>query len=146
MGDDESTNSSDDSSKVSSPEIKELINSVGSQIKSENIDEGEISKITEELRQQGKLIQNMVKGLKLVIADIMWGLEVFTAEHDTVKSLAGVAKALYDLEIFDEKNFLPYYNSKPEHNNAGHEEVHKALQPFAEWLEDDSDSDDSDSD
>merc|ERR1712194_356532 len=179
--DDESTNSEEEGSKVSSPEIKELVNTVGSQIKAEGV-ENEIEKITDELRlqgislhlpkkmlsfvmwesffgtdseveiglkgvrSQGKLIQSMVKGLKLGVPDIMWGLEVFTAEHDTVKALAGVAKSLYELEIFDEKNFLPYYNSKDAGGNPGHEEVHKALKPFAEWLQDDSDSDSDDSD
>lgn len=58
-----------------------------------------------------------------------------------------VLKALYDLDLVDEENFLPYYNdSKANKGHSGHDDVHKVIAPFAQWLENNSDSDGSDSD
>lgn len=64
-----------------------------------------------------------------------------------LKQFPLVCKALYDMDVIDEENFLPYYaDSKANKGNPGHDVVHKVLKSFVEWLKDNSSSDDSDSD
>jgi len=80
---------------------------------------------------------------------MMWGFELYISEHlDCLKGFPMVLKALYDMDLVVEDNFLPYYNdSKANKGHSGHDDVHKVIAPFAQWLSENSDSeDDSDSD
>mgnify|MGYP001949552443 CR=1 FL=1 len=55
-----------------------------------------------------------------------------------------VCKALYDLDLIEEGNFLPYYKSDTNKENPGHHAFHKVVKPFADWMEQDSSDSDSD--
>lgn len=84
---------------------------------------------------------------KIGIRDMMWGFELYVSEHgDCLKGFPHVCKSLYDLEVIDEDNFVPYFDDKMANaGNPGHDSVHKVIAPFVKWLRESSDSD-SDSD
>lgn len=97
------------------------------------------------IEKHSELILALIKGANVNVADMMWGFELFIFEHqDFLKGFPHVCKALYDLDLIDDDNFLPYYKDKKANKaNPGHKMVHKVVEPFANWLEADS-SDDSD--
>jgi hypothetical protein len=84
----------------------------------------------------------------IAVEHCMGAFELYIHEHeDALKPFPLVCKALYDLDsIFDDAAFVKYYKAPEKKNkNQGHSVVREKIQPFVEWLEDDSD-DDSDSD
>eukprot|EP00392_Amoebophrya_sp_AT5.2_P010614 g10679.t1 len=89
-------------------------------------------------------LKAVVKEDKIPMRDLMWGFEMYLSEHEgCLKQFPMVLKALYDLDLVEEENFLPYYNdTKANKDVPGHGAVHKVCKPFAEWLAENSDSDD----
>jgi hypothetical protein len=58
-----------------------------------------------------------------------------------VKGFPLVAKALYDMELFQEAPFIAYYDeNKFNKENKGHSLVRKQIKGFVEWLKEDNDS------
>lgn len=85
------------------------------------------------------------------LKDSMWGFEMYVNEHNdkALKAFPMVCKALYDLEYFEDGDFVKYWEDNSVNaSNPGHSSVHKAIAPFVNWLKEDNDSssDDSDSD
>ncbi|CAD7923951.1 unnamed protein product [Amoebophrya sp. A120] len=92
------------------------------------------------------LFAGVVREDKIPMKDLMWAFELYISEHEAcLKGFPMVLKAMYDMDLIEEENFLPYYNDpKANKNHPGHDAVHKIVKPFAEWLAENSDSDDSD--
>lgn len=90
-------------------------------------------------------LTTFLKDNSVAIKPLFWGLELFAFRHqDDLKKFPLVCKALYDLDVLEKENFLPYWEGGGNHANPGHEMVRKQIASFAEWLAADSSSDESD--
>ncbi len=102
---------------------------------------------TKNAEKYSEPLVKLIKGENISVRDFMWGFELYVFEHQEkcLKGFPMVCKALYDMDLLDDKNFVEYYNdSKANKENPGHKMVHKAVAPFVKWLAESSSESESD--
>lgn len=80
------------------------------------------------------------------LRDLMWGFELYLHEHpEDLAKFPLVCKALYDEDLFEEAEFIAYYeNDESNKELPSHGKARKQIGPFVTWLKEDSSDSDSD--
>jgi len=98
-----------------------------------------------EIPGKAKYLTKVIQNGNMSPQDILWGFEVYLVNNPaTEKQYPRTLKGLYDADIVTEEQLLEHY--KGDFSTPGFATAKKAAKPFLDWLEQESEASDSDSD